>query len=103
MAGRTGGDVREVKETALRYQLLQACLPAALLALEDVNNNQDILTNYHINLAAKDDEVRDLSLSLITNYHYYYLSVTVGSGPTDSTSSSTRRKTRKWAISILVS
>ena len=98
MAGMTGGDVREVKETALRYQLLQACLPAALLALEDVNNNQDILTNYHINLAAKDDEVRDLSLSLITNHHYYYLSVTVGSGPTDSTSSSTRRKTRKWAI-----
>ena len=55
--------MREVKETALRYQLLQACLPAALLALEDVNNNQDILTNYHINLAAKDDEVRDLSVS----------------------------------------
>ena len=36
----------------------QACLPAALLALQDVNNNKDILTNYHINLAAKDDEVR---------------------------------------------
>ena len=63
MAGRAGGDVREVKESALRYQLLQACLPAALLALEDVNKNQDILTNYHINLAAKDDEVRDLSVS----------------------------------------
>ena len=43
---------------SLRYQMLpQACLPAALLALEDVNSNQDILTNYHINLAAKDDEV----------------------------------------------
>ena len=40
--------------------LPQACLPAALLALEDVNSNQDILTNYHINLAAKDDEVRVL-------------------------------------------
>ena len=50
-------DVREVKESPLRYTLLQACLPAALLALEDVNNNKDILTNYHINLAAKDDEV----------------------------------------------
>lgn len=36
---------------------VQACLPAALLALQDVNNNKDILTNYHINLAAKDDEV----------------------------------------------
>ena len=48
--------MRGVSVTA-RYQLLQACLPAALLALEDVNNNRDILTNYHINLAAKDDEV----------------------------------------------
>lgn len=44
--------------------MLQACLPAALLALEDVNNNQDILTNYHINLAAKDDEVIKSTLSL---------------------------------------
>ena len=56
--------MREVKESALRYQLLQACLPAALLALEDVNNNKDILTNYHINLAAKDDEVRVITLHL---------------------------------------
>ena len=69
--------MREVKESALRYHLLQACLPAALLALEDVNNNKDILTNYHINLAAKDDEVRVITLhlslclsSLITNYNY---------------------------------
>ena len=59
--------MREVKETALRYQLLQACLPAALLALEDVNNNQDILTNYHINLAAKDDEVMVEWLLVITS------------------------------------
>ena len=35
----------------------QACLPAAKLALEDVNKNQDILGDYHINLADKDDEV----------------------------------------------
>ena len=35
----------------------QACLPAAKLALEDVNRNEDILRDYHINLADKDDEV----------------------------------------------
>jgi len=34
----------------------QACLPAAKIALEDVNRNSDILKDYHINLADKDDE-----------------------------------------------
>ena len=36
----------------------QACLPAAKLALEDVNRKDDILKDYHINLADKDDEVK---------------------------------------------
>ncbi len=35
----------------------QACLPAAKLALEDVNKREDILRGYHLNLAAKDDMV----------------------------------------------
>ena len=35
----------------------QACLPAAEMALEDVNNNPDILRGYNINLAHKDDMV----------------------------------------------
>jgi len=33
----------------------QACLPAAQLALEDVNKSPDLLPGYHLNLAAKDD------------------------------------------------
>jgi hypothetical protein len=36
---------------------LKACLPAAKLALEDVNKREDILRGYHLNLAAKDDMV----------------------------------------------
>ena len=35
----------------------QACLPAALLALEDVNRNSEILADYHLNLMHKDDKV----------------------------------------------
>ena len=56
--GWQGGQVssRLVRGTITTLHV-QACLPAALLALQDVNNNKDILTNYHINLAAKDDEV----------------------------------------------
>ena len=38
----------------------QACLPAAKLALEDVNRKDDILKDYHINLADKDDEVKNV-------------------------------------------
>merc|ERR1719211_242052 len=49
----------------------QACLPAALLALEDVNNNKDILTNYHINLATKDDEC-DSGLGAYRLYELIY-------------------------------
>ena len=35
----------------------QACLPAAQLALEDVNKHPDLLRGYNLNLAAKDDMV----------------------------------------------
>jgi len=49
----------------------QACLPAALLALDDVNKNKDILKNYHINLAAKDDEC-DSGLGAYRLYELIY-------------------------------
>eukprot|EP00090_Calanus_glacialis_P036355 TRINITY_DN6204_c0_g1_i1.p1 TRINITY_DN6204_c0_g1~~TRINITY_DN6204_c0_g1_i1.p1 ORF type:complete len:896 (-),score=194.35 TRINITY_DN6204_c0_g1_i1:234-2846(-) len=49
----------------------QACLPAALLALDDVNKNTDILKNYHINLAAKDDEC-DSGLGAYRLYELIY-------------------------------
>ena len=45
----------------------QACLPAAKLALEDVNRKDDILKDYHINLADKDDEVKT-SCTVVDNF-----------------------------------
>ena len=63
--GWQGGQVRQHSQTKslfsssdVKHFTHQACLPAAKLALEDVNNNEDILKDYHINLADKDDEVR---------------------------------------------
>ena len=37
--------------------MAQACQPAAMLAVEDVNRDSRLLANYQLNLAAKDDEV----------------------------------------------
>ena len=59
---RVGREARWVQKMSFLLQLiwlssLKACLPAAKLALDDVNNNDDILKDYHINLADKDDEV----------------------------------------------
>jgi hypothetical protein len=42
--------------------LLQACEPAASLALEDVNNRKDILTGFTLNLHWNDSEVAIKSL-----------------------------------------
>merc|ERR1719323_2180073 len=49
----------------------QACLPAAKLALEDVNRKDDILGDYHINLADKDDEC-DSGLGAYRIYELIY-------------------------------
>merc|ERR1719323_2235781 len=49
----------------------QACLPAAKLALEDVNRKDDILKDYHINLADKDDEC-DSGLGAYRLYELIY-------------------------------
>ena len=50
----------DMRETFHKTEL-QACLPAAKLALEDVNKREDILRGYHLNLAAKDDMVSRIS------------------------------------------
>jgi hypothetical protein len=39
------------------YNLLQACQPAAFLALEDVNNRKDLLTGFTLKLHWNDSEV----------------------------------------------
>ena len=36
----------------------QGCLPAAMMALEDVNNNEDLLPGYYLNLTWKNSQVR---------------------------------------------
>lgn len=49
----------------------QACLPAALLALEDVNSNSGLLADYHLNLANKDDQC-DSGLGAYRLYEMLY-------------------------------
>lgn len=38
----------------------QGCLPAVEMALEDVNNNSEILADFYLNMEAKDSKVRFL-------------------------------------------
>ena len=45
--------------------VFQACEPAARLALEDVNSNDDLLPGYNLNLHWNDSGVRLLRISLI--------------------------------------
>ena len=62
-----------------------------------MNKNTDILKNYHINLAAKDDEVETVRSS--TNLLILFVfSVTVGWGPTGCTSSFTKKRIRRYFI-----
>jgi len=49
----------------------QACLPAALLALEDVNRKVDLLPNYHLDMTNKDDQC-DSGLGAYRLYEMLY-------------------------------
>merc|ERR1719150_3393549 len=49
----------------------QACLPAALLALEDVNREVDLLPDYHLAMTNKDDEC-DSGLGAYRLYEMLY-------------------------------
>lgn len=41
------------------YIILTACMPAAYLALEDVNNQKDLLPDFQLTLHSNDSEVRN--------------------------------------------
>jgi len=49
----------------------QACLPAALLALEDVNRKVDLLPNHHLDMTNKDDQC-DSGLGAFRLYEMLY-------------------------------
>jgi len=51
----------------------QACLPAAEMALEDVNNSPDLLRGYNLNLAHKDDRC-DSGMGAYSLYQLIYKS-----------------------------
>ena len=46
----------------------QACLPAVLMALEDVNNRTDILPDYHLEMEYNDSQVSILLWHVLFNF-----------------------------------
>lgn len=51
----------------------QACMPAAKLALEDVNNNNNLLPGYQLNLHSNDSEVSSLFLKKVHKLNVFSL------------------------------
>lgn len=59
------------------YNLLQACEPAASLALEDVNNRKDLLTGFTLKLHWNDSEVAIHSTNELCLYELYSQLITL--------------------------
>lgn len=54
-----------------RYVIsLTACMPAAYLALEDVNNQKDLLPDFQLTLHSNDSEVRNPTYIYSVDFYY---------------------------------
>lgn len=49
----------------------QGCLPAAMMALEDVNNYEELLTGYYLNITWKNSQVIQCRLVVVSNIGYF--------------------------------
>lgn len=70
----------------------QGCLPAAMMALEDVNNNEDLLAGYYLNITWNNSQV---SLACLTCLKCTFSSVIRGWGPLCFTIWFIRHRTRR--------